>query len=164
MTRRHVIAILVACAAMLAVLGPPLWVRVTGDEVTLAIRPVDPLSLFRGNYIDLVYPAARDADPALVAQAVSQDGAVYVVFEDRRPGVLRRIERDRPKLADDEFCVQARADGGSLDFPQLEQFFVTPERGREIERNLSDMVAVIKVTGGCRSVLVDLEPRRPASG
>ena len=137
---------------------------VTGEEVTLAIRPVDPLSLFRGNYIDLRYPVQSDAEPGLVAEAVSEDGAVYVVFENRRPGVLRRIERDLPKLANDEFCIRGRANGGSLDFPQLEQFFVTPERGREIERQLSNMVAVIKVTGGCRSVLVDLELRQPASG
>ena len=49
MTRRHVIAVGVALLSMLVVLVPPLWVRATGDEVTLEIRPVDPLSLFRGN-------------------------------------------------------------------------------------------------------------------
>jgi uncharacterized membrane-anchored protein len=150
---------------MLVVLVPPLWVRATGEEATLAIRPVDPLSLFRGNYIDLAYPAVGgDADPGLIAEAVSRDGLVYIVFADQRPGVLLRVERDQPRLADGEFCVRGRADGGSLSIPQLEQFFVTPELGREIERHLFDMVAVIKVTGSCRSVLVDLEPRVPSSG
>ena len=119
MTRRHVIAVLVACAAMLAVLGPPLWVRVTGEEVTLAIRPVDPLSLFRGNYVDLMYSAPTDADPDLIAEAVSEDRAVYVVFENRRPGVLRRIELGPPKLADDEFCVKTWRENEVLVAPML---------------------------------------------
>ena len=164
MTRRHVIAVIVGLVAMTLVLVPPLWVRATGDEVTLAIRPVDPLSLFRGNYIDLQYTAlSGDADPVMIPEGVARDGVVYAVFADGRPGRLVRVVRDRPRLAEGEYCIRGRAQYGSLSFPQLEQFFVTPERGREIEQHLSDMLAVVKVTGGCRAVLVDLEPRVPSS-
>lgn len=155
MTRRHVIAVGVALLAMLAVLLPPLWVRATGDDATLAIRPVDPLSLFRGNYVDLRY------DVDLPPEAQDLEGAVYAVFADERPGRLVRVEQGRPKLADDEFCVRGEAEYGELAFPHLEQFFVTPERGRELETRLSDMVAVLKVTGRCRAVLVDIELRDP---
>lgn len=155
MTRRHAIAVLVAVAAMLAVLGPPLWVRVTGDEVTLEIRPVDPLSLFRGNYVDLRY------DVDLPPQYRGEDSSVYAVFADERPGRLLRITTERPDVGDDEFCLRGEARYGELSFPQLEQFFVTPELGRELERQLSDMVAVIKVTSGCRAVLTDLELIEP---
>jgi uncharacterized membrane-anchored protein len=160
MTRRHVVAVIVGLVAMALVLVPPLWVRATGEEVTLAIRPVDPLSLFRGNYVDLRYDAVSgEADPAPIAGVVAEGGVVYAVFSDTRPGRLLRVGRDRPRLAAGEFCIRGRASYGSISFPQLEQFFVTPERGRELERHLSDMVAVIKVTSGCRAVLVDLEPR-----
>lgn len=151
MTRRHVIAVAVALAAMLAALLPPLWVRATGDEVTLAIRPVDPLSLFRGNYVDLDY------DVDLPRGADGLDGAVYAVFADERPGRLLRVTENRPDLDDGEFCVRGLAEYGDLSFPQIEQFFVTPERGRELEERLSEMVAVLKVTGGCRAVLADIE-------
>jgi hypothetical protein len=153
MTRRHVIAVGVAVLAMVAVLLPPLWIRVTGDEVTLAIRPVDPLSLFRGNYVDLRYDVEMPRD------APDVDGSVYAVFSDERPGRLLRVVEDKPDLDDGEFCVRGESTYGSLFFPHLEQFFVTPERGQELERRLSQMVAVIKVTGGCRAVLVDIEPR-----
>jgi hypothetical protein len=151
MTRRHLIAVGVALLAMLAVLLPPLWIRTTGDEVTLAIRPVDPLSLFRGNYVDLAY----DVDPP--EQMFDHDGAVYVLFADERPGRLLQVVEDRPELGEGEFCLRADARYGSLSFPQLEQFFVTPERGRQLERRLDEMVAVIKVTDRCRAVLVDIE-------
>jgi uncharacterized membrane-anchored protein len=152
-TRRYVIAVVVALLAMLTVLLPPLWVRTTGAEVTLEIRPVDPLSLFRGNYVDLRY------DVEAPSGIYDIDRAVYAVFADERPGRLLRVVEDRPDLDDGEFCLRGRAEYGSLSFPQLEQFFVTPELGRELENRLNEMVAVIKVTGRCRAVLVDIELR-----
>lgn len=151
MTRRHVAAVLVAVVAMLAVLGPPLWVRITGDEVTLQIQPVDPLSLFRGNYVDLRY------DVELPAAYRNDDRVVYAVFADERPGRLLRVTSGRPDLGPDEFCLRGQARYGTLSFPQLEQYFVTPELGKQLERRLSDMVAVLKVTGRCNAVLTDLE-------
>jgi hypothetical protein len=153
MTRRHVIAVVIALLAMVTVLLPPLWIRTTGDEATLAIRPVDPLSLFRGNYVDLRY------DVEMPSEMSDLDRSVFVVFSDERPGRLLRVSEDRPDLDNGEFCVRGEARYGSLSFPQLEQFFVTPERGRELESRLNEMVAVLKVTGRCRAVLVDIELR-----
>lgn len=157
MTRRHVIAVLVAVAAMLAVLGPPLWVRATGDEVTLEIQPVDPLSLFRGNYVDLGYGIE------LPQEYWNDNGVVYAVFADEHPGRLLRVTTGRPSLEAGEFCLRGRADYRTLSFPQLEQFFVTPELGKQLESRLIDMVAVIKVTGRCSAVLTDLELLEPTT-
>lgn len=152
MTRRHVIAIAVAVGAMLAALLPPLWVNATGEQVYLAIEPVDPLSLFRGNYVDLRYDVDVD-----ISDGIDWDDAVYVVFTDDRPASAVRVSVDRPDLASGEVCMRGRARSNSVDFPQLDQFFVTPEKGREIEDELGRYLAVIKVTDGCRAVLVDLE-------
>jgi hypothetical protein len=152
--RRQIVAVVVGVAAMLLALGPPLWVRATGSEHTLAIRPVDPLSLFRGNYMDVRY----DVDvPAGTPQ--QDDGAlVYAVFADERPGRLVRITPDKPDLADAEFCLRARRRGSTLEFPNLEQFYVSAARAREFG-NLRNFLAVVDVTASCRAVLVDLEPR-----
>ncbi len=158
MTRRHWSAVGLGLLAMVLTLLPPLWVRTTGDHVTLGIRPVDPLSLFRGNYVDLRYDAdlPDDVEPAVL------EGAVFAVFADRRPARLLRVETVRPVLREGEFCLRGELAGRSVVFPQLEQFFVSAERGREIERQLRDLVAVLAVTGGCRGVIVALEPRVPA--
>lgn len=152
MTRRHLIAIAVGVAAMLAALLPPLWVNATGEQVYLEIEPVDPLSLFRGNYVDLRYN-----DDVDIPDEIDVDDAVYVVFTDDRPASAVRVSVGRPDLDPGEFCMRGRARSDSVDFPQLEQFFVTPEKGREIEDELGRYLAVIKVTDGCRAVLVDLE-------
>lgn len=151
MSRRHGVAVAVAVAAMVASLVPALWVRATGDEVTLAISPVDPLSLFRGNYVDLRYDV-----PLPPEVEIEHDVAVYAVFADGRPGTLRRVSTDRPALGDDEWCLRGRVEGRDVAFPNLEQFFVTATQGRELERDLSSMLAVLRVTEGCRGVLVDL--------
>lgn len=152
MTRRHWTAIVVAFGAMILTLVPPLWVRATGEEVTLDIAPVDPLSLFRGNYVDLRY------DVEIPPNAAVDSGSVYAVFDHERPARLVRLTAGRPSLDSGEFCIRGELSGSRVSFPNLEQFFVTPERGREIENDLANMVAVVKVTGGCRAVLVDIEP------
>lgn len=155
MTRRHLIAVAIGLTTIVASLAQPLWIRATGDEVALAIRPVDPLSLFRGNYVDLTYDVAATAPRDL-----SSGDAAFVVFDDARPASAVRVEASRPDLAAGETCIRGRVRfGGNVGFPELEQFFVTAEQGRELEQNLSNLVAVIRTTSSCRAILVDLEPR-----
>ncbi len=153
MKPRQVVAVLIGLLAMAAALAQPMWIRSTGDEVTLDIAPVDPLSLFRGNYVDLRY------DIPLDTFITKENETVYVVVDDSRPAEILRIVEDKPDLADGEFCIRGRADFDSVSFPNLEQFFVTEELGRELETSLDSMVAVVKVTGGCRAVLVDIQPQ-----
>jgi hypothetical protein len=154
MNRRQITAVVVGLIAMLLALGPPLWVRATGSEVTLPIRPVDPLALLRGNYLDLAYDVSLPPGSGDL-----EDQAVYAVFADERPGRLLRVEADRPDLDDDEFCVRGRVEFRDvIEFPHLDQFYVSSERARELE-NLGNYLAVLKVTSSCRAILLALEPR-----
>lgn len=153
MSRRHVIAVGVAVLGMLLALLPPLWVRSTGDDLYLGLEPLDPQSLFRGNYVNLRFDAEDD-----VAGSRRNNEAVFVVFDDARPATLLRVSSTAPDLAPNERCLRAQQRYSRLEFPALDQYFVTAERGRELERQLDDLVAVIKTTDSCRSVLVDLEP------
>jgi len=71
-----------------------------------------------------------------------------------------RVSGDRPELGDGEVCVRGRTlSRSNVAFPELEQFFVTPDEGRRLERDLGDMVGIVKATAGCRAVLVAIEPR-----
>ena len=156
MSRRHLIAVAVAITTMLVALVPPLWIQTTGDELVLEIAPVDPLSLFRGNYVDLQYDLDLDAVTEVVDGRF--DTPVYVVFDNARPANVLRIEESRPTLGPSERCLRGRMNGSSrVTFPALEQFFVTPEQGQVLEQQLSSMVAIIKTTGSCRAILQDLE-------
>ena len=156
MTKRHLIAVATAVAAILLALLPPLWVRATGDEVTLAMRPVDPLSFFRGNYMDIRYdvpnPIGSDTEDA------ESGDAVYVLFADERPGRVLEVSVERPSPADEQFCVRGRFEFERVEFPQLEQLFVNPERAREIDSLGRQVLAQLKVTGRCQAVLIDIVP------
>jgi uncharacterized membrane-anchored protein len=49
---------------------------------------------------------------------------------------------------------------GSVDFPQIAQYFVPEGQGREIEsRRGENLLARVAVTGRCNAVLLGLEPR-----
>lgn len=85
MSRRHAIAVAVAIAAMVAALLPPLWIQTTGDDVVLEVAPVDPLSLFRGNYVDLTYDLDFEVDDTGRDRSWEWNEVVYVVFDDARP-------------------------------------------------------------------------------
>jgi len=156
MTRRHLIAVATAVAAILLALLPPLWVRATGDEVTLAMRPVDPLSFFRGNYMDIRYdvptPVGSDTEDA------ESGDAVYVLFADERPGRVLEVTVERPSPADGQFCLRGRLQFDQIELPQLEQLFVSPDRAREIESLRGQALAQLKVTGRCQAVLIDIVP------
>lgn len=154
MIRRQAIAAVIGLIAIGLAMAQPIWIRATGEEITLDIQPIDPLSFFRGNYVDLDYDIEGPGRTDL-----SVNGATaYVVVNGSRPADVLRVTLDRPKLAEGEFCIRGRVDYERVAFPNLEQFFVTPELGREIEDSLNSMVAVVKTTGACRSVLVDVQP------
>ncbi len=157
MTRRHLIAVATAVAAILLALLPPLWVRATGDEVTLAMRPVDPLSFFRGSYMDIRYdvptPLGSNTEDA------ERGDAVYVLFADERPGRALEVTIERPSPTDGQFCLQGRLQFEQIEFPQLEQLFVNADRAREIDALRGQALAQLKVTGRCQAVLIDIVPK-----
>lgn len=153
MTRRHLVAVGVAVLTMLLAIAQPLWVRTTGTEVAIELQPVDPLSFFRGNYVDLTYDVDIDAPADL-----ERGATVFVVFDDARPARPLRATSTQPDLAPGESCIRGQVDWSqSIRFPHLEQFFVTAQEGGELERDLADMVGLIRTTGSCRSIITDVQ-------
>jgi len=154
-SRRLAIAVAVAIVVMLIALVPPLWVRTTGTDVALPLEPVDPLSVFRGNYVDLRYDV--DAPPAF---PVEFGETVYVTFDAAsRPAAVIDVSESVPSLDTGEVCVRARfEESDRLGFPELEQYFVTADEGRLLERELDNMVGIVRATDSCRALLVAIEP------
>lgn len=156
MTRRHLIAVAISLGVIALALAQPMWIRMTGTEVALGIRPVDPLSLFRGNYVDLAYDVDVSVDD--ITDSLQYGAPAYVVFDDARPANAIRVAVSRPALGPNETCIRGEYRGGHrVVLPSLEQFFVTPDEGARLEGNLSSMVGIVKTTGSCRAVLVALE-------
>lgn len=149
--RRYVIAIAVAVVAMLAALIGPTWVRYTGQREYLDVVPLDPRSLFRGNYVDLNY----DVPKSMIPETLGFGDTVYVTFESGRPARPTVASAERPRVESGRFCLVGEYRNG-VRFDNLEQMFAPQEQALELERSLSSMMAEISVTGDCRAILIGL--------
>jgi uncharacterized membrane-anchored protein len=135
--------ILGACLtfAILASVGIKAWKIAHADTVTLAIRPVDPRSLFQGDYVTLAYEIERVELPAGVT--AKEGDKVWVLLQPDAAGVARPagISREKPSsgiaiagtlsyfeaCAEGETCRAARIDY------DIGQYFIAEGSGHHIE-------------------------------
>ena len=167
MTRRQVafslgaaiVLQLVVLVGMVAKAALPLWI---GTEIRVRTVPVDPRSMFRGNYARLRYDFGTLPDDALnEAEGLRAGEVVYVA--------LRQGEEGEHELAD--VSLEPPSDGvflrgrllGSL--PPLrvrygiEAFFAPKERALKLESELRDGgTAILMVTDGGQAALKDVIP------
>ena len=140
----------------------PLW---TGTEVRVRTVPVDPRSLFRGNYARLGYEfGTLHEDDVEGADDLPPGGAVFVSLEPGEDGLysLAKASVDRPAGG-----VFLR--GRSVPSAQwilltfgIEAFFAPKEKALALEKDLRDGgIAVLMVDGGGRAALKDVIPDPP---
>lgn len=164
MDRKMVLVIAIQVAIMVLVLVPPLIVRYTGTVVYLETEKMDPRALFRGDFVILGYKVAqRILSQGMAQQAREKGKPVYVTVTTGRPGRLVGVGLERPTLQPGRACIVGRSRGhgqGSVDFPQIAQYFVREGEGREIERQRGEnLLAKVATTRSCNAALVALEPR-----
>jgi uncharacterized membrane-anchored protein len=140
-------------------------VKATGSVVYLETEKMDPRDLFRGDYVILGYKAAQNILPPELAQDAYKKGRpVYVTVTTDRPARFAAVDLHRPDPQPGQACIVGRSrgvmSGGSVDFPQIAQYFVPEGQGREIESQRGEnLLARVAVTGRCNAVLLGLEPR-----
>ena len=144
-----VLAIVLSLAALVVVVAPRLSARLTGDELRVAVAPVDPIDPFRGAYVRLTYPSLRfdDEQPrGDVFVTLVRDGAVY-----RGSQVVRQRPAAGPYLA-------CRSSGYDLKCG-IESLFVGQARARVLEDLVAggSAVAVLKVDGRGNAAVTGVE-------
>ena len=151
MTRRRRIALLVIVCAQLAV---PLAMAglaeadlAFGKEIRLKAEPVDPLDVFRGNYVVLTYQISN----LPVLGEVRRGERVCARLEES-DGAWRASYADPGRPSGTAICGKARGDasaGESVGIEDgIETYFASTERAREIEDSIA---------GGELYVVVDLD-------
>ncbi len=144
----------------------PLW---TGEEILLNTRPVDPRSLFRGNYARLTYDISQipcgDIHDAL-GKRPRPNEKIYVRLERGENGIYHYggVSVTRPQQG--IFLRSRLPQGGSRidDVCRvrygLEAFFAPKEKARQIEIHLrKSAVARIYVGPGGRGALKSVEKK-----
>ena len=182
MKKSLIYAIGLQVVIMLSVFVPPLITLQTGETVYLETERVDPRALFRGDYVILSYTVGSNVDLDLAKQAYKSGSPIYVTVTTDKPAEFVSASLDKPELMPSQACLVARAlssvewadenirapripgetfgepmQQNYVQFPQISQFFVPEGTGKDIEQDLNEMVAELKVTKGCKAVVRGLE-------
>lgn len=144
----------------------PLW---SGREIRMETIPVDPRSLFRGNYARLQYAISELDAASLATERPLRNGeVVYVMLEPGKKGVYRYagVTLNQPE---EGVFLRGRVSGqwwrreGDVYRVRygIEAFFAPKEKALELERELRDGgVAVLKVSDSGRARLADILPKQ----
>ena len=152
MSRRRRIALIVVVCAQLAV---PLGMAglaeadlAFGDEIRLRAQPVDPLDIFRGNYVVLRYDISR----LQVIYEVERGQRLCADLFHTAPDVYgARYAYDAPPRNEKEICGRARTDargGESVEIEYgIETYYASAEKAREIEDSIGrgELLVVVDV-------------------
>lgn len=162
-------------AAQVLVLADMVWDRITllntGREVVLDVIPVDPRSLFRGDYVILNYDISR-FDGALVDGNVARGATIYVTIAKDAAGKWKvvRASGEMPRgPGAGEVVLKARSDrwrfgpvaaNATIQASYgIESYFIPEGTGRELERLVGEkrIRAVVAVGRDGTAALKGLE-------
>ena len=134
----------------------PLW---TGQEVTLKTIPVDPRSLFRGNYARLNYDISTiPATDMLTVTGLRFNQYVYVKLKPGDGGihVYDGASLTRPVSG---LFIRGRAQGDRNIKYGIEAFFASKERALALEEKLRiGGLAKVMIAGNGKAALQDVIP------
>ena len=149
MSRRVLILIglLFQTVAVFALFVPNAYHHAVGTVISLQTVPVDPMSIFRGEYVTLDYAVGQN-----IPQSQEWGAVVYVTLERGDDGLYQRVafSKDMPVLQPGQVCLAGRDRGwGSIEFPAIAQYFVEQGLGKEIEglQRMHYLVADISING-----------------
>ncbi|NCO39316.1 MAG: hypothetical protein COZ06_08615 [Armatimonadetes bacterium CG_4_10_14_3_um_filter_66_18] len=113
------------------------WTLATGQTILLETVPVDPRSLFQGDYVALGYKISTPA--AVGAQGTAglrPNQTVYVALRQRgKFWEAVSVSRQRPKAAAEEVVLRGTTDySGQRILYGIESYYVPEGKGLEIER------------------------------
>lgn len=130
-----------------------LRVHATGTEVTLALAPIDPRDLLRGDYV-ILNPQINVVEAGDLADSVYQDDPVWAVLEADEEGIHRAVALLDAAPEDGRLAIRGRVRGHragqslAVDYG-LDAFFVPEGQGLDIERMPRDRVRlVVAVSAG----------------
>jgi len=122
---------------LVGLIGSRQWTLMTGRPVLLETVPVDPRSLFRGDYVILRYKIST-LDPEIIPpdeETPRRGQTVYVTLcPQGRYWEAAAASRRRPPVGPEEVVIKGRWRGGHRVQYGIEQYFVPEGQGREIER------------------------------
>ncbi|WP_144555373.1 GDYXXLXY domain-containing protein [Bacillus sp. X1(2014)] len=173
MNKRAKQLVLACCVPVLILLGmcvKPLYTLLTGEEMILQTKPLDPSDVFRGDYVTLQYEAEevpiKLVEPSVVTRLQDRGGEfeVYVLMEEKN-GVHTPIKVTLTKPDKGEFLngtisyIDKDNQGQEIAFISydLDNYYLEDNTGTEWEKASAkgEILAKLKVNNGY-AILTDI--------
>jgi uncharacterized membrane-anchored protein len=154
MNRRtlFLIGLLLMLFALFGQFLPPLFLLKSGTEISLRTRPIDPFSIFRGQYVTLDYEIGTGSGRGLLD--MDEPRRVYLTLEKKGDFYERVAVSDMiPSLKEGQVCIRGESRWGTTRFPDIGQYFVEEGMGKELEsaRNAHRLIVDAVVDDKCRA-------------
>ncbi len=170
MSARYRFGLILALALQLGLLGWMIADRAlilkNGREIELAVVPVDPRDIFRGDFVTLSYEISQLYSSQLAGDDFFRDGDTIYVGLEEGPDGLRPASMSHDEPADGLFLRGTVTDADKQEGCEtacwhyrvqynIEQYFVAEGQGKELEaaRNARKVSVVVAVTPHGRSAL-----------
>jgi uncharacterized membrane-anchored protein len=163
MTRR--IAVLIGfflqLLAVFALFIPSQILLSTGTKATLLTIPVDPRSIFRGEYVTLDYEAAQK-----LPLNWEYGTPVYTILEKKGDVYVRKeFSKTKPVLSEDQICIRGVPEYNRVYFRDIAQYFVPQGQGMDIQNAIRSHRVLVDITtdSACRAIIrgIRLGPEAP---
>ena len=104
---RYLLAALVLCGLILAMILPRAAILRSGQEVRLEIAPVDPRDLFRGDYVVLAYRIGTVEMPTDVTVSFTRGQQVFVTLRPDASNKARAVavSAERPAVSGTDIVI-----------------------------------------------------------
>ena len=138
-SRRRLALVVVVCVQLalpLGLAGLAAADLAFGEEIRLKAQPIDPLDVFRGNYVVLRYEIS-----SLPVLAAVRQGDTLCARLEESDGVWSARYADPRRLSGAEICGRARSDAEAgervgIEYG-IETYYANAERAREIEASIA---------------------------
>ena len=151
---------LVVLAGMVGYAAMPLW---TGTEIRVKTVPVDPRSIFRGNYAQLGYEFAALPEGALSEAGGVRNGEVVYVRLERGEGAEYEYAGVSLEPPSEGIFLRGRVAGYRPPYQVvrygIEAFFAPKEKALKLEKDLRNGgTAILMVSRSGKAALKDVIP------
>ncbi|EDY87038.1 conserved hypothetical protein [gamma proteobacterium HTCC5015] len=141
------------------------WPVLVGVEVSLKTVPVDPRSLFRGNYARMNYDISRLSDEDLdLSMPLRKGEVVYVLLQEAQSGIheAASVSLESP---DEGLFIRGRVrshHSGQLHIRYgIEAYFAPKEKALALEKTLRHSAkAELMIAPSGKALLIDVVPRQ----
>lgn len=132
---------------------PQMMLLKYGSVITLKTIPVDPRSIFRGDYVILSYEAGRLDG----GDDYYNSTPVFVVLEKQGDVYVRKGEptETKPMLQAGVFCLKGVRQWNQINFSSIAQYFVPEGLGHELEnaQREHNLLVDIAVDNSCNATI-----------